>query len=239
MRPGITVAIAALALLGGCQKEKAGDTPAATVNVPAPAAGWAETVSATPDGGFLMGNPAAPTKLVEYASLTCPHCASFAAEGFPKLKSDYIASGKVSVELRNFVRDPADLAAALLSRCAGVGPYFKLTEQLFATQDEWLGKLQALTKAQQDELAALPPERQFAWIASAAGLDAFARQRGITASQVTACLNDKKAQDQLVAIRDRATSEYNVSGTPTFLLNGAAITGADWATIEPQLKSAG
>ncbi len=239
MKPGIFATIAIAALLGGCQKEKAAEAPAATTSIAAPAAGWAETVAATPEGGFLMGNPAAPIKLIEYASLTCPHCAAFAAEGFPKLESDYVASGKVSLEVRNFVRDPADLAAALLSRCAGAGPYFKLTEQLFAAQNEWLGRLQALTKAQQAELQALPAERQVGWIATAAGLDAFVRQRGITAGQAAACVGDKKAQDQLVAMRDSATKDYNLSGTPTFLLNGEVITGADWAAIEPQLKGAG
>ena len=239
MKAGISIALAIAVMLGGCQKEKAAEAPVATPNTPAPAAGWAGTTVATPEGGFLMGNPAAPLKLVEYASLTCPHCAAFAAEGFPKLKSDYVASGKVSLEVRNFVRDPADLAAALLSRCSGAGPYFKLTEQLFAAQNEWLGKLQALTKARQQELDALPPERQVGWIATAAGLDAFVRQRGITADQAAACLSDKKAQDQLVAMRDTATKDYNLSGTPTFLLNGEVITGADWAAIEPQLKGAG
>ena len=239
MKPGISATIAIAVLLGGCQQEQAAETPAATTSVPAPAAGWVETVAATPEGGFRMGNPDAPLKLVEYASLTCPHCAAFAAEAFLKLKSDYVASGKVSVELRNYVRDPADLAAAVLSRCGGVAPYFKLTEQMFSTQSEWLGRLQALTKAQQQTIDATPPDRQLALIAGYAGLDAFVRQRGITAGQAAACLGDKQAQDRLVAMRDTATKDYNLSGTPTFLLNGEVITGADWAAIEPQLKGAG
>lgn len=237
----LSPAVAVLALLvAGCQKEEASPAPSTQSGpaVPAPAQGWTETVAATPEGGFVMGNPNAPVKLVEFASLTCPHCAEFAKEAYPALKANYVASGKVSLEIRNYVRDAADIGASLISRCGGPGPYFKLTEQIFATQEEWFSRLQALPKERQAELDALPQPRQPGWIADAAGLTDFARQRGIPSAKLSACLSDAKALDALVAMRDDATTKYSLSGTPTFLINGESIGSLNWPALEAKIREA-
>ena len=102
---------------------------------------WTRVVAATPEGGFRVGNPDAPVKLVEYGSLTCIHCAHFARDGVPELLGTYVKSGRLSYEFRNFVRDPADLAGALLSRCAGADDFFALTGRYFADRDQWIGKI--------------------------------------------------------------------------------------------------
>ena len=95
---------------------------------------WSETVSKTDAGGIVMGNPDAPIKLVEYMSITCSHCKDFGEQAFAPLRDNYVESGRVSFEIRNFVRDPLDLSAAILSRCGGEGPFFPLTEQALSYQ---------------------------------------------------------------------------------------------------------
>ena len=247
MRHSLTITVAALALLAlaGCGKKNDGaaasSTPSAPVAaVPAPAGqDWTETVSETPDGGFLMGNPNAPVKLIEYGSLSCSHCAAFSAEGAPVLKERYVKTGKLSFEFRNFVRDPYDLTAALLSRCGGPGPYFKLIEQLFADQPNWLQRFVNLSPDDQKRIGALPPQLQFAEIAKIGMLDQFVQQRGIGPDKAAACLADKAMQDKLVKMNQVATQQYNLEGTPTFVLNGTVVPDtAAWSQLEPKLRAA-
>lgn len=236
-------AVAAIALLAaGCgKKEEAAAPTAATgpVTANAPAGGWTEAVAATPDGGFVMGNPDAPVKLVEYSSMTCPHCAAFSNEGVPVLKQNYISTGKVSLEMRNFVRDPVDLTAALIARCGGPAPFFKMTEQLFATQMDWIGQFQKVSQAEQQAMGALPEDKQYGALAKAGGLDRFAEERGIPAEKTAQCLADLKERDRLVAMNKTAVDTYKLEGTPTFLINGkVAESTFDWASLEPKLKAA-
>lgn len=206
--------------------------------VPAPAGGWAEQVRVTADGGMLMGNPDAPVKLIEFASMTCPHCADFQKTGGQQIENQYVASGRVSYEFRNYVRDPYDLAASLLARCGGPGPFFKLTAQMLAAQEEWMGKLQAMPPAEEERLSKLPPAQMVPALAQAAGLDAFVAQRGIGADKARQCLTSQAAQDQLIAMRDKGDA-MGISGTPTFFVNGEKVDGADWLALEPKLRAAG
>ncbi len=236
-------AMAAVALAAtGCDKQGDAPTPTAgagPVTANAPAGGWTESVAATPDGGFVMGNPAAAVKLVEYSSMTCPHCADFSVNALPKVKSDYIATGKVSLEMRNFIRDPVDLTAALLARCGGPGPFFKMTEQLYADQRIWIGRFTGTSAADQARIGKLPEDEQYAALAKLGGLDTFARERGIPADKARQCLMDLKTRDRLVAMNKRAVDDYQLSGTPTFLINGRVVENAyDWASLEPKLKAA-
>src|SRR3546814_16038437 len=119
---------------------------------------WTQFVSATPEGGFVMGNPDAPVKLVEYASMTCPHCAAFSREASETIKNEYVKSGQVSFEFRNFVLNGIDMAASLLTRCQGPGPYFQLTGQVFAEQDKWMQAFPDMPPATAESPPTLPPE---------------------------------------------------------------------------------
>lgn len=242
----LLLAVIAPALaLAACKKSddgmaagnSASPTAAATPAGPAPADGWTETVILTPDNGFRMGNPGAPVKLVEYGSLTCPHCADFDVEAMPTLRK-WIDGGKLSYEYRNFVRDPYDITAALLARCAGAGPFFKLTDQLYASQKDWIGKIEALTDADRKRIQALPQAQQFSALAASAGLDSFVGQRGIPSAKAQQCLTDEAAQKTLIDIRQAGVTKYNIEGTPTFILNGEVIGSADWATLQPKLSAA-
>ena len=230
-----------LAACGGSDggNSSSGSPSAAVSPTPAPTGqDWTTTVVATPEGGFRMGNPDAPIKLVEFGSMTCSHCAEFAEKGMPALKSKYIATGKVSLEFRNFVRDPFDLTASLLARCGGEGPFFALTEQIFAAQPQWIASAQ--TPAAQQKLQGANQDNMFKLAAEATGLDQFVRQRGISADKAAACLADKATAEKLAKGVEEASGKYKISGTPTFLINDEVVpNAAAWEQLEPALKSRG
>lgn len=197
---------------------------------------WTQQVATTPEGGFRMGNPDAPFKLVEFLSLTCSHCATFAAEAMPTLIRDHIRSGRVSVEYRNYVLNHYDLAAAVLSRCAAPGDYFDLTSDLFAQQSVWAGRADTLTPAQRMEIEVRPTPQTVARTAELIGLKQIASAHGITPAEATRCLASAEGLDRVMAMRDSA-DRLGVSGTPTFMLNGQMIGPANWAMIQPLLAA--
>lgn len=197
---------------------------------------WTRQVAATAEGGFRMGNPDAPLKLVEYGSLTCDHCATFAREGMPGLMP-LVRSGRLSFEFRNFVRDPVDLTAAALSRCAGPAQFFPLTDRLFASQGQWLGRYQAMTDAQASALSELAPGARMARLAAIGGLDAAAAGHGLPAAKAQACLADEAGLKRLAEMRRVASEKHQIQGTPSFLLNGRTLTDVHhWGALQPLLK---
>jgi protein-disulfide isomerase len=236
--------LAALALAGCKKQADESATPAATntaaaAPVAAPAGGWTEQVVKTPDGGYLMGNPNAAVKLIEYGSRSCPHCAKFDKEGVPLLKSQYIASGKVSYEFRDFPIHPMDLAAILLGQCNGPSTFFPLLDQMMANQDQMYAAIQKLPANFQNTLTGSANDQATKW-ADAAGYIQFVGQRGVPEAKARQCLADPKATDAITQQLNDAQSKFNVDSTPTFLINGSKADGAyDWATLEPQLKAAG
>lgn len=242
-----TGALTLALLLGGCgdkgvdanavESGGAGTTAAA---IPAPNGGdWTETVAATPEGGFVMGNPNAKVKLVEFGSMTCPHCAEFEEQGGKALVDNYVKKGLVSWEFRNFVRDPFDMAATLLARCGGEASFFGMTRTMFHDQRTWVGKLQAADQATLQGLQTMPPAQQFSTIADLAGLKTFAAQRGVPRAKADQCLSSEADANQLVQMNSDAVSTYSIPGTPSFLINGTlADKTSNWATLEPKLKEA-
>ena len=247
MRASIgTFALGLALLLTGCGEggnggKEATKNNAPVASIPAPNGGdWTRTVTETPQGSFVMGNPNAAVKVVEFGSFTCPHCAKFAEEGIPDLVNSYVKTGQVSFEYRNFVRDPADLAASLLARCGGATPFFTLTEQLFAAQNEWLGRLQtALTPADQQAMQSMAPGQVAVTVADKAGLTQFVRMRGIPEEKARTCLADQQATERLVAMTNEGTQTYQVPGTPSFLINGKLVEDtADWKSLQPKIREA-
>jgi len=203
--------------------------------IAAPAANWTARVAQSPIGGHVLGNPAAPTKLVEYVSYTCSHCAHFVGEASAPLKADYVKGGKVSVEVRNAVRDKYDLTAALLARCGGPRRFFGNHEALFANQDAWMEQLQAY-----DRGAAKPSEQIAALrdIARNTGLYTLMGKRGFTPAQLDACIANPAAMKQILAMTDEAWNKVKIGGTPGFTINGALAGGSSWATLRDALPKA-
>jgi protein-disulfide isomerase len=158
---------------------------------------------------IVMGSPTAPVTIIEYASMTCPHCAHFATETFPKLKEKYIDTGKVRYIMREYPLDGLAAAAFMLARCAGPDKYYPMIETLFAEQLKWAGP---------DVKDPLPP------------LLTIAKQAGFTQESFRACLHDKDLLNKIQQVRNRGQEKFKVSATPTFYINGELHSGA--MTIE-------
>lgn len=209
--------------------------------VAAPANGdWSQSVIKTPEGGFLMGNPQAKIRLIEFGSMTCPHCAEFDEVGVQPLIDKYVKTGQVSWEFRNYVRDGFDLAASLVARCNGEKGFFPLTRAIYHDQKNWLDRIQATPQPQLEALQGLPPNRQFVELAKVAGFQQFAAMRGVPEAKSTQCLSDENAVNQLVQITSDTSSAYpNFSGTPSFVINGELQDRtATWKDLEPKLQAA-
>ena len=199
---------------------------------------WTRTVAATPAGGYLIGNPAAPVKVIEYFSLTCPHCRHFADTGLSPLKSGYVGTGKVSLELRNFVLNAPDMTASLLMRCGTPVQAVRLFEAAFAEQEKLFTGAYSLDQAAVDRINAVPLGQRPAALAREAAIDTWFFGKGIPAKRGAACLADPKRQEQLVNLREKAANNDKVQGTPSFLVNGALVDGTGWDDLEPAIKKA-
>jgi protein-disulfide isomerase len=149
-----------------------------------------------------MGAENAPVTMIEYASMTCPHCAAFEVQTFPMLKEKYIDTGKVRYIMREYPLDRLSAAAFMLARCAGPDKYNPLIETLFVQQQKWAVR------------EPLPP------------LMAIMRQAGFTQQTFDACINDQAALKKIQEQRDRATQKFKVESTPTFFINGTKYSGA-------------
>ena len=230
-------------LLTACG-DGAGNTtaPAAPVAAVAAPAGqsWLDTVRKT-DGGYVVGNPAAAVKLLEYGARSCPTCGAVAREGGDKLLNTYVASGKVSFEFRDFlVHGVSDLPGALLGACAGPGPFFPLMEAMYANQNDYLDRVQQLTPAEQQQLQAVAPTRAVTLLAEKGGLLDLVKQRGIPEQKARQCLGDQAALEALAKSTEKWSQDGTVTGTPTFYINGERYTGQPaWADVEAALKNAG
>jgi len=237
--------LGSVALLAtACNAEKgAGNTTGPEVTattVAAPNNGdWSTIVAKTPEGGFVMGNPNAKVKLVEFGSMTCPHCAEFEEQGVKALIDNYVKKGLVSYEFRNYVRDPFDMTATLLARCGGEASFFGLTRNLFTDQKEWIGKIQAADQATMQSLQAMQPAQQFSAIADLGGLKQYASMRGVPRAKGEQCLANQAEINRLVQMNTDAGTTYNIPGTPSFLINGALVEQtASWDKLEPAIKDA-
>lgn len=166
------------------------------------------TVKAAP-GDMNLGSPKAPVHVVEYLSLTCPHCADFHEQVFPAFKAKYIDTGRVYFTIRELLTAPAQVAAAgfLLARCNGGTRYFQVVDQVFKSQSRW----------QQGNIKPIFVE--------------IAKANGMTEAQFEACLTDEKASQALEARLEYATGTDKVTATPTFFVNGVLLPNQDVPTL--------
>lgn len=151
---------------------------------------------------MFLGDADAPVTIIEYASMTCPHCASFHNDVLPALKEKYIETGKVKLIFREFPLDARAYAASMLSRCAGDQFYFPMTDVLFLQQSNW-------ARAQDPRPALLQ----------------IAKLAGFTQESFEECLKNQELLDNVNTIRTKAADQYGVSGTPTFFINGEKYDG--------------
>ena len=245
-RSQIFLASIAILASAACNAEKSSDAGAAASGAPVaavkppPGGDWTQIVAATPAGGFMMGNPNASVKLVEFGSMTCPHCREFDETGMQPLIDKYVKTGRVAFEFRNYVRDPYDLAGALIARCNGAKSFFPLTRAMFKDQPNWIARLQTVPAEQQQALGSLPPSQQFVQIAKLAGLQQWAAQRGLPTAKSSACLSNEAEINRLVQMTSDVNSQFpQFPGTPSFTINGELVeNAAGWAPLEPKLREA-
>jgi protein-disulfide isomerase len=149
-----------------------------------------------------------------------------------------VKSGRVSWEFRPFLLFPTDPGVTMLVRCHGAQAAFLLTDQLYATQHEWQGRLQNLPEAQLQALNAMAPQQRPPALIQASGLDQFFRQRGMPESKIASCLADQSGLDRALQITERGAKEFGVTGTPTFFINGKKAEVSAWQGLEPLLREA-
>jgi protein-disulfide isomerase len=180
-----------------------------TAATPAPAAG---PVPAVPDTKSLLavhpndrilGNPSAPITIIEYASLSCPHCAHFENEVLPPIKKKWIDTGKAKLILRDFPLDGEALRAAMIARCASPSRFYAFIETFFADQQNWV------------------PAKNVD-----AALARLAKLGGMGQAEVDACLKNKPLEDKILESRLIASKDLHVDATPTFFINGSKFEGA-------------
>jgi len=198
---------------------------------------WSRTVSITGEGAYVIGNPDAKNRLVEYVSYTCSHCADFVRDGTAPLKSGWVKQGLMSIEVRNFVRDRYDLTAALLARCGGKDKFFGNHEAILGAYDVWLDKVRAHA-----QMAAATPSgedrpAQLIDMADKTGLFTLLQKRGVSLAQAKACIADPQAMEAVVAMTKKGVEQNKVTGTPSFLLNGKLLSAHSWDALRPMLPA--
>ena len=213
--------------------------PATAQSRPAAAPNYTKMVTITPKGAFVLGNPRAKVRLVEYLSYTCSHCAQFAEDAFGPLKRDYIAKGLVALELRNLIRDQFDLTAALLARCGGPSRVFQLTEDILARQEVWVAEGQVIVIRQEAQWKSMPLARQLQTLAEGSGLLQMAQARGLAPAQANACLASEQMNKTLLAMTKDAVENRKISGTPSFLINDQpGPRSPRWEDVDAALRAA-
>jgi protein-disulfide isomerase len=162
----------------------------------------AELMKPGPLGDMSLGDEKAPVTIIEYASMTCPHCANFHEVTYPELKKKYIDTGKVRFIFREFPLDQLAAAAFMLARCGGKERYFPMVETLFQQQRTW-----AVQRPLQP-------------------LMAIGKQAGLSEAGFNECLKNQQVLDGIEDVRKRAAEKLNVQSTPTFFVNGKQLRGA-------------
>ncbi len=205
-------AVSATALLAACSgsedapKDPAAPATPATPAATAPASQGSVDVAKLMEPGALpdqvMGKADAPVTIVEYASMTCPHCAAFHATTLPEIKTKYIDTGKAKLILREFPFDPRAEAAFMLSRCSN-DKYYAMADVLFKQQNNW-------ARAEDAQAALLQ----------------ISKLAGFSQESFTACLTNQKLLEDIRAVRTRGADEFKVDSTPTFFINGDKYAGA-------------
>lgn len=198
---------------------------------------WTKRVTMSKIGGHILGNPLAKHNLVEYVSYTCNHCAAFEVQSHAPLKAHYVAKGNVTTEVRNFVRDPIDLTAALLARCGGRNKFFGNHKAIMSAQSNWLQTVQSTSKETQQAWFSGEFTQRMKNIARDVGFYEIMQERGFSKAQSNACLADKAAQDKILAMTKYATDTVKITGTPSFTINGKLLAKVHgWPSLRMTLN---
>lgn len=206
------VALVAVVLAGVLFLGRGADRMAATAAAPVSTAPQlaqaapALQVTQVPREGMspdmVLGDPNAPVTIIEYSSLTCPHCAAFHRDTLPRIKEQFIATGKAKLVFRDFPFDNLALGGAMLARCVPTERYFSFLDTLFGTQQQWAYNKNPL-----------------------GALQSFGKLAGVPDDRFQACMTDQKMMDGIKAKQAEGQKQFGIDSTPTFIINGEKISG--------------
>jgi protein-disulfide isomerase len=182
--------------------------------VAAPEVSVEELMKPSDPADVAAGKADAPVTIVEYSSMTCPHCATFATKVLPKIKEKYIDTGKVRFISRDFPLDNLAAAAAMLTHCVDTDKAFAFSELLFATQSKWAADPQT----------------------AVANLFDIAKQAGFSKESFEKCLTDQVLLDKITSARTRAGEKFQINSTPTFFLNGKRMAAGTFEDFEKAIE---
>lgn len=188
-----------------------------------------DTVVAKTELGHRIGNPDAKTRLVEFISYTCPHCAEFTRQSEAPIKQSYLAPGRVNVEIRHMVRDPVDLTVGLLVNCGETAKFPGNHSAFLVRQPQWIEPLGKVSSSQRQRWTTEGAAGRRA-IASDFGFYAIMERRGYRRADIDRCLADDALARRLAEISAKEWARPGISGTPSFSINGVVMPGThSWA----------
>ena len=211
------VAVAAWFVVG---RTTPSTTPLAATVTTQPAEGES-TIDISDVQDMQQGNPDAPVTMIEYASYTCPHCANFNTGVYKQLKKDYIDTGKINFIYREVYFDGPGVWASLLARCAGPEKFFGITDLLYASQSTWANA------------GGRDP------VAISAELKKIGRLAGMDADTIDACMQDDEQAKKMVEWFKVNSAEHDITGTPSFVINGKTYSNMSYADMKETLDTAG
>jgi protein-disulfide isomerase len=205
----------------------------------APVAAVTETVEAVVStAGFLdydmvLGDKNAPIELIEYASLTCNHCATFHTQILPRIKEKYVDTGKVKIVMRSFLLNGVDAQASVLTRCVPESRYFTFMDALFTRQTSWynVGEYQRLSAIHDQQTAG-----QMFVQTVMTEVQKLARQVGMNKKKMDACFANEAIGEYLFAVQQDGIDQYQINATPTIIVNGK-VAGNNYAAIEQAIEA--
>ncbi len=206
---------------------------------------WTRVATQTASGSFVIGNPKAKVKQIEYLSYTCPHCAHFSEESSAVLKGKYVRSGSTSVELRHAIRDKLDLAAAVVARCTGTAGFSATTDAIFAAQGEWGPRGDQFERINGNRMALYSESARLRALANGSGLTDIGRAKGLSDAALDACFANTAELLKIAVMTDASWKAINAAagpeggGTPSFVVNGKPHTKTEWAGLDTALRAAG
>lgn len=199
---------------------------------------WGTTFTET-TGGHLLGNPQASTKLTVFISYSCPHCAAFEMESDAPLRAAYIQPGKVSLEVRPFLRNVLDVAATLAVECGPENRFWANHRAMLRGQGRWLDVASNASAAQQQRWSTGEMGQRLRAVAADLGFYRLMEGRGYTRAQLDVCLNDEAGARALAARSQADGTRYSIPGTPSMLINDRLQANVyDWASLRPLLDAA-
>ena len=226
-------ALIALAAPLGAQQDLA--SPGSAFKGVDPQGNWSAAAIRT-ERGHLLGNPKAETRLIEFVSYTCGHCASFAMEGDPAIDLTLLMRGRMAVEVRPVIRNALDLTVTLLAQCGDAAGFKERHRAFMVGQSQWLAKFQNAPQSQQ-AIWARPDKASRMNAASALGLADMLVQRGQSRADVNACVMDDRAAQAIIDAGTADRLEFKIPGTPSFALDGKMLDNVhSWSALYPVLS---